>query len=140
MERAGALRRIIAYLIDTMVTLLLLIPFWGWYLTGLFSPESGIYLLGYGPLIPIVYGLVQWLYFSLCWSIFARTLGMAAAAVIIGMGDTDGKPGFWRSTLRYLGMMVTMLTFGLGFIPVLFSEGRLSLQDILSKTVINMKT
>ena len=136
MERAGSFRRCIAYLIDTLVTILVLIPFWVWYITGLLGPESGIYLLGYSLLIPLCWGAVQLTWFSLWWSVAGGTPGMLLLRLRLVDAADGSRASLARSILRYLALSLTALTLGLGFLPCLFREDHKALHDLVTHTYI----
>jgi len=134
MKRAGCIRRFIAYVLDSLITLLALTPFWIWFFSGLFSEKSGIYLLGYSALIPLLWGLFQFFYFSLCWSINGQTVGMKALSIRLLSSSDDGRIPFLRSTVRCLGMLITLATFGLGFLLCLVTRDKRTVQDYAAGT------
>jgi uncharacterized RDD family membrane protein YckC len=138
MKTAGCIRRVLAFLIDSLITLMVMIPFWIWYFIGLFSDESGNYLLGYSILIPICFALIQWLYFALSWRFSGWTLGMRLVSIkLVSLKDGKNLSFLW-GTLRYLGMILSAGFYGIGFLMCLFSPKRLSLQDLMAQSYMIM--
>ena len=138
MKTAGCIRRILAFLIDSLITLMMMLPFWIWYFRGLFSDESGNYLLGYSILIPICFVLIQWLYCALSWRISGCTLGMRLVSIkLVSLKDGKNLSFLWGS-IRYLGMILTAGFYGIGFLICLFTPERLSLQDLIARSYMIM--
>ncbi len=136
MKNTHWLRRLVSYIIDSMITAVFLIPFWVWFVRGLFSSQSGNYLLGYSMIIPFLWGFVQLLYMTILWSTIGATAGMALLHCRVLTGTDQRRVSFFRALLRYLGMILNTLLFGLGFIPCLFGRERRALQDRISSTRI----
>jgi uncharacterized RDD family membrane protein YckC len=74
-------------------------------------------------------------YFVLFWSTTGRTPGMGLLdlRVLAGPGE---PPSVWRSLLRFAGLIVAVIPFFAGFVPVLFDDRRRALQDYVAGTVV----
>lgn len=129
------LRRLASYLIDLSISLILLTPFWFWYLTGLFSQESGVYLLGYGMLIPLLWILVRFLLSC----ILPLLIKGSAGYRIMGLSllDRHGRPARFGGHLAHWVLLpVEYLSLGIGTLLCLFrADGRM-LHDCLSGTTV----
>lgn len=104
----------------------------------------GALVLTLGPLFPMgidlraalaIAGFVAT--FSLCyftsgWMVWGRTLGGAVANVRVVTDDHLGVT-FRRSFLRWTGLVISLATAGVGFVPALFPTHR-SLADRISHT------
>ncbi|MBW3566175.1 MAG: RDD family protein [Acidobacteria bacterium] len=104
----------------------------------------GALVLTLGPLLPTgidlraalaIAGFIA--VFSLCyftcgWMVWGRTLGGAVANVRVVTDDHLGVT-FRRSFLRWTGLVISLATAGLGFVPALF-PGHRSLADRISHT------
>lgn len=129
------LRRLVAYLIDLLISLLLLTPFWVWYLTGLFSEDSGIYLLGYGLLIPVLWLLVRFLLACILPLLIRGSVGFRIMG--LELRDRHGRSArFVTYVLHLLFLPVEYLSLGIGALLCLFrTDGRM-LHDLLSGTSV----
>ena len=76
---------------------------------------------------------VWFLYITWCWHKGGMTVGMRAWRVKIE--DKNGhKPGWGKSTIRFLTSLVSVSTVGLGFFWSLFDSRRRAWHDMLSGT------
>lgn len=133
---AGIFRRILSYLIDTLVILFLLSPFWIWFFTGLFSEQSGNYLLGYALLIPIMVFIVQWCYYTIGWITPKGTIGCRVMRIRI-VDELERTPlGYAAAALRCAGMTGELLLAGVGMLFVLFDPNKKSLHDMIAQSVV----
>ncbi|RLC63826.1 MAG: hypothetical protein DRI01_04515 [Chloroflexi bacterium] len=114
---AGFWRRSLAFIIDAVIIAIILIPLWVWFRQGLFGPQSGLYVLGYGAIIVLpVCLLVPLIYFAGFWTWRGQTPGKMACKVKIL--QTDGAPlGLGRAILRYTGYIICFGTMGIGLYP-----------------------
>jgi uncharacterized RDD family membrane protein YckC len=81
--------------------------------------------------------IVSLYYLSLGWMVWGKTIGgaiMDIRVVSLSLGDVDLR----RAARRWAGTMLSILTFGLGFVPALFGE-RKSLADLMSGTRVVTK-
>lgn len=135
---AGFWLRLIAFIIDLVITGVILTPLWVWYYSGLFGPESGLYVLAYGMYVSLICGLVHFLYCVGFWTWRGQTPGKMA--VRIRIIRTSGAPlGFGRAALRYLGYIVCFYTIYIGFIVVAFHKQKKGLHDIIAGTCVVVK-
>ena len=79
--------------------------------------------------------LVMGTYFVLFWSSAGQTPGMRLLRVRVR--ELDGSPlSIGRSLVRLVGLLLSIVPLGAGFIPVLFTERRRGLADFLAGTVV----
>ena len=79
--------------------------------------------------------LVTSTYFVLFWSSAGQTPGMRLLRVRVR--GLDGSPlSIGRSLVRLVGLLLSIVPLGAGFIPVLFTERRRGLADFLAGTVV----
>lgn len=77
--------------------------------------------------------LVIYAFFVFFWTYGGQTLGMRAWRLRVE--TRDGQiPTFWRATLRFMLAIVSLVTFGLGFLWQLWDRDRLALHDRYSGT------
>jgi uncharacterized RDD family membrane protein YckC len=62
-----------------------------------------------------------------------QTLGKMALGIIVITRD-GGIPGYGRAALRCLGGFLSLATFGLGYMGIVFTEERRGLADLLAGT------
>jgi uncharacterized RDD family membrane protein YckC len=127
-----------AYLLDHLITAMLLSPLAAWYLNGLFGERSGIFLLGYS--IPVLMAMlvVRCLYLTLLWTKDRGTIG--CRLMRISIVSVLGEPlRYARALLRYLGLLAATMLFGLGSLLFLCSRKKQMLQDYVSTTVVVRK-
>ena len=74
-------------------------------------------------------------YFVLFWSLVGRTPGMRLMRLEVRAAD-GGDVGFARATLRFIGLVVAAIPFGLGFLLTLVDDRRQGLQDKIGGTVV----
>lgn len=131
-------QRCSAYLLDHVITAVLLSPLVAWYLNGLFGERSGVFLLGYSIPVLLVMLLVRLFYLTLLWTNDRGTIGCR----LMGINITTevGMPlRFPRALLRYLGLLVCTMLLGLGSLLLLFSRKKQMLQDSMANTVVVKK-
>ncbi len=127
-----------AYLLDHLVSAVLLSPLVAWYLNGLFGERSGIFLLGYSIPVLLVMLLVRLFYLTLLWTRGRGTIG--CRLMHISIVSVQGKPlGFPRALVRYLGLLVSTMPLGLGSLLLPFSRKKQMLQDYLANTMVVRK-
>ncbi len=132
-ERASALRRFISYILDILIGAAAFTPVFIWYLRGLFSERSGVYLLGYGPLLVYFCILCRFLYLTILW----KTGGTAAERLVgIRVIHRNGEPlSLVRCALRALTLPLDVLSLGCVYIPFPH-EG---LHDRMSDSTVRMR-
>jgi uncharacterized RDD family membrane protein YckC len=129
MNNAGVLRRLGAMLYDSLLVLALLflttLPFVAAY-GGEPVPDDNL-------LYRLVLAIVIWLFFTIFWSAYGRTLGMQSWGLRIE--TTDGnRPGFGTASLRFLAAILSLLPLAAGFWWQLIDRESLSWHDRLSGT------
>ena len=99
-------------------------------------PEQQMEVFGAWLLFWLVTTLMEFLYFSLFESSRRRaTLGRMALGIQVT--DVHGnRIGLGRAFLRRLARILSVLTFGIGFLVSLFSRRRQTLHDLLAGTLV----
>jgi uncharacterized RDD family membrane protein YckC len=88
-----------------------------------------------GGLLSAGWVLVAGTYFVLFWSAAGQTPGMRLLHLRVRTAGGGGL-SVSRSTLRLIGLVLSILLMFTGFIPVLFTERRRGLADFLAGTVV----
>jgi uncharacterized RDD family membrane protein YckC len=128
-------KRLLAYVIDMIVSLILMLPLLLWYARGLFSDQSGTYLLGYGIFLFGGICSIRMLYLVVGWSILQGTVGCFITRIRVV--TVQGKPvTFWVALARYLGLLVSTMLFGLGWIPIFLTSKHQGIHDLIASTVV----
>jgi uncharacterized RDD family membrane protein YckC len=80
--------------------------------------------------------ITTWLYTSILQSSSRQaTVGQGALGLIIT--DVDGnRISFARASGRYLATFLTSLTFGIGYLMVIWTKRKQTLQDMIAHTVV----
>lgn len=101
------------------------------------SAVGGLHM---GPVATIisaaVWALITAGYFVVGWSSSGQTLGMRAMELSVLTEDTMVPPGVFRSMWRVVLLVLCIIPFFLGFVPVLFDARRRGAHDMLAKTVV----
>jgi uncharacterized RDD family membrane protein YckC len=79
--------------------------------------------------------LVVGAYFVVFWSSAGQTPGMRLLRVGV-RGPDDESPSLSRSVVRFVGLVLAIIPLFIGFVPVLFTERRRGLPDLLAGTVV----
>jgi uncharacterized RDD family membrane protein YckC len=132
---AGIATRAVALVLDLVIVHVLVLV--GAALLGLvaslvgdFRPEwLAAALLGAG------WGLSVTVYFVLFWSVTGQTPGMRAMQVRVVRED-GRPPSIWRALVRLIGLLLAIVPFCAGFLPILFDARRRGLPDYLARTVV----
>jgi uncharacterized RDD family membrane protein YckC len=141
---AGFVSRVVAFMLDMIIVLLVntIISFTIRALFGFFSLGNLKVIAdfsasrladGMALLFPVI---LQAIYFIGAWAVFGRTLGMSIAGIRVEETSRPGDVTVARAMLRYIGMYVSAIVFGLGFIWVLFDKRRQGWHDKLGNTVV----
>lgn len=132
-QYAGFWARFLAFLLDSLVQGLLLVPV----LLLVFGPgilydrELMSSPLGYA----VNYGLPL-LFVVLCWKYKSATPGKYMMGMSIVDARTGGHPPTGRLVLRYLGYYVSVLTCFLGFAWIAFDKRKQGLHDKIADTLV----
>jgi uncharacterized RDD family membrane protein YckC len=89
-----------------------------------------------GALLASGWTLIAGTYFVLFWSTTGQTPGMRLLRVRV-QRPTGDPPSIGRSLVRLVGLVLAIAPMFAGFIPVLFTERRRGLPDILAGTVVH---
>ncbi len=133
---AGALSRLAAFAADVGAS-------WGLYTVGTLLLNSAVklvtghtYTLTNHQLVAfIVLAFWEFFYFTYQWAVSGKTLGMA----ILGLQvvTVEGGPVSVRqATLRTLGLGLSLLTLGIGFLGIIFQRERRALDDFIVGTAV----
>ena len=139
----GFWRRLIAAVIDGMLLAFVFVPLRvsiGFPL--LFGMHDGMdsgalwSLLSAGMILNLVQAMIAWVYFSLMHS-SSRQASLGMMAMGLRIATVDGRRiSFARATGRFLATWISNLTFGIGYLIMLFTERRQTLHDLIAGTVI----
>jgi uncharacterized RDD family membrane protein YckC len=88
-----------------------------------------------GVLLASGWTLVVGAYFVLFWSSAAQTPGMRLLRLRV-RGPTGSSPSIGRSLVRFVGLVLAIVPLFAGFLPILFTERRRGLPDLLAGTVV----
>jgi uncharacterized RDD family membrane protein YckC len=88
-----------------------------------------------GALLAFGWILVAGAYFVLFWSAAGQTPGMRLLRVRV-LGPSGRAPPIGRSIVRIVGLVLAIVPLFAGFLPVLFTERRRGLPDLLAGTVV----
>ena len=138
MEYAGFWRRFVAYIIDTIVMYIVMIPLFMIFgaagsLTGSTQPDE----VGAGFWIAYLLTIVlQWLYFAVMESSSRQaTLGKMALGIVV-TGEDGQRISFGRATGRFFGKILSGLILLIGYIMAAFTERKQALHDMLASTLV----
>jgi uncharacterized RDD family membrane protein YckC len=133
---AGAFSRLIAYAADVGAS-------WGVYLLGTAGLSFAVRLVsGHSYALtshPVVGGIVffvwEFIYFSYQWAVSGKTLGMAIFGVqVVTREGGPIRPG--QAVLRTIGLGLTLLTLGIGFLGIVYQRERRALDDFVAGTAV----
>ena len=88
-----------------------------------------------GVLLASGWTLVVGAYFILFWSSAAQTPGMRLLRLRV-RGPAGNPPSISRSLVRFVGLVLAIVPLFAGFLPILFTERRRGLPDLLAGTVV----
>ncbi len=133
---AGAISRLVAFAADVGAS-------WGIYLLGTALVNFAVRLVsGHSYTLTnhriaafIVLGSWAFIYFSYQWAVSGKTLGMAIFGVQVV--TAEGRPINPRqAVLRTLGLALTFLTLGIGFLGIVYQRERRALDDFVADTAV----
>ena len=132
---AGIATRALALATDAAITIVLFMSAVGMAalvssLVGGLRPEWLV-----GALLASGWMLVVGTYFAVFWSSAGQTPGMRLLRVRV-LGPDGQPPSLWRSLVRLVGLVLAIIPLFAGFLPVLFTERRRGLPDMLAGTVV----
>ena len=118
---AGFWIRFVAMLIDTIIVMI---------------PSMVLIFAELPSLIGLVLGLAYWIYFPS--SEYMATPGKMAVGLII-TDEHGNRIGAGTAAVRYIGYIISMITVGIGFIIIGFTEKRMGLHDMIARTRVVYK-
>ena len=133
MRYVGFWARFAAFVVDTLLLLLITMPIllWAYGLSGMAEP-----VLVRGPVdflvswvAPIVATLMFWRYRS-------ATPGKMIVGAVIADAATGGTPSMGQLVIRYFGYVVSILPLLLGFFWIGIDDRKQSFHDKLANTVV----
>ena len=133
---AGLASRAVAGVIDVLIVNALVLV--GAALLGLVSSLVGDFWpdgVVAAALAGSAWALVDAIYFVLFWTTTGQTPGMRFLRLRVVGGDGD-PPGFGRSLVRVVGLVLAIVPLFAGFLPILLDRRRRALQDYLAGTVV----
>jgi uncharacterized RDD family membrane protein YckC len=133
---AGAVSRLVAYAIDVGAS-------WGLFLLGSLLLNFAIKLVsGHSFTLTndelaagIVFFVWEFIYFTYQWAVSGKTLGMAIFGVqVVTRQGAAISPR--QAALRTIGLGLTLLTLGIGFLGIVFQRERRALDDFIAGTAV----
>jgi uncharacterized RDD family membrane protein YckC len=133
---AGAVSRLVAFAADVGAS-------WGLYTLGVALLNAALKLAtGHSFTLSnhqvaafIVLTLWEFLYFTYQWAVSGKTLGMAVLGIQVV--TRQGAPISPRQAfLRTIGLGLTLLTLGIGFLGIVYSRERRGLDDAIAGTSV----
>jgi uncharacterized RDD family membrane protein YckC len=141
---AGFVSRVIAFMIDVFIILIVnaLLNFTVRMLFGFFGLNN-LKIVSDFSVSRIADGLalifpffLQAVYFIGGWAIFGRTIGMSLVGIRVEETDRPSDVTFARAFLRYVGIYISILAFGIGIFWVLFDKKHQGWHDKLGNTYV----
>jgi len=121
MNYAGFWIRLVAYLIDVVVVMI---------------PGMLIIYAGLPSILNLILGLAYFIYFPS--SEYMATPGKMALGLII-TDEHGNRIGAGTAAVRYIGYLISILTVGIGFFIIGFTEKRMGLHDMIARTRVVYK-
>jgi uncharacterized RDD family membrane protein YckC len=88
-----------------------------------------------GSLLGAFWAVVVVGYFVFFWSVTGQTPGMRLLGLKV-VTRSGEPPSVWRALVRFAGLIVAVIPFFAGFVPVLFDDRRRALQDYVAGTAV----
>lgn len=141
---AGFVTRAIAFFIDIIIILIVnaLLNFTVRMLLGFFGLDTLKVVADFSA-SQLVDGLalvfpffLQAVYFIGSWAIFGRTIGMSLIGIRVEETTRPDDVTFARAFLRYIGLYVSLIPLGLGYLWVLVDRRHQGWHDKLGNTVV----
>jgi uncharacterized RDD family membrane protein YckC len=133
---AGAVSRLVAFAADVGAS-------WGVYTLGVALLNAAVklvtghsYTLSNHQILALVtLGVWEFVYYAYQWAVSGKTLGMALFGLQVV--TTAGAPISGRqAVLRTIGLGLTLLTLGIGFLGIVFQRERRALDDFIAGTTV----
>ncbi len=146
-DYAGFWRRFFACIIDTIIMYFLTMPFRMLIgEIGIFSTPHDLFFSGrnhpwtwHGVLVIMAWLIVGWLYWSIMESSSHKsTLGKMALSIFV-IEENGNRISFGKATAREFSKILSVMTYGIGFVMAAFTEKKQALHDKIAKTFVIMK-
>jgi uncharacterized RDD family membrane protein YckC len=133
---AGAVSRLVAFAADVGAS-------WGVYTLGVLLLNAAVKLVtghsytltNHQILAFIVLSGWEFIYFAYQWAVSGKTLGMALFGLQVV--TSEGRPISGRQAVRRtIGLGLTLLTVGIGFLGIVFQRERRALNDFIAGTAV----
>jgi uncharacterized RDD family membrane protein YckC len=133
---AGAVSRLVAFGADVGAS-------WGVYTLGVALLNAAVKLVtghsytlsNHQILALITLSVWEFVYYTYQWAVSGKTLGMAVFGLQVV--TTQGGPISGRQAVRRtLGLALTLLTLGIGFLGIVFQRERRGLEDFVAGTAV----
>ena len=133
---AGAVSRLVAFAADVGAS-------WGIYLLGQSLVNVAIRLItghnytitNHRLLAAVVLVVWDFIYFSYQWAVSGKTIGMAVFGIQV-VTVRGGPISPRQAILRTLGLGLTLLTLGIGFLGIIYQRERRALDDLVAGTSV----
>lgn len=133
---AGAVTRLAAFVLDQAIVTTVYafgVAALLWVLNLIFGSDLGSD--SFTGLAGIVFIFWWLLYYSYPWAVSGKTPGMATLGIRVVRAD--GSPATAKNAiLRAMGLPLSFLTLGIGFLPIIFARRRRALQDKIGGTAV----
>lgn len=131
----GFWARVLASLIDSVLVMLLLMPF-----SSFIKQDDLVYAenfrFGDDMENQIVQAVIMAVVVVIFWIYRSATPGKMILGMRIVDARTGGKPSNSQLIIRYLGYYVSLLPFGFGFLWIAFDDKKQGFHDKLAKTLV----
>ena len=138
---AGFFRRLAALLVDTLI-LTLAVGSFLWFFTYVYDYtfESDYAIRDLAPLINFVLFMLAWgAYYSYFeGSSWRATPGKRLLGIEV-LNRAGAPIGYWQALVRFIGRLLSIATFGIGFLAALFNHRRRTLHDLIAGTIVVRK-
>ena len=133
---AGAVSRLIAFAVDIGVAwVIYTIASALWDIAQKLVTGHSYTLLNHRILAVCILAVWFFLYFTYQWAASGKTMGMAIFGIQVV--TTEGRPIDKRqAVLRTLGLGLTLLTLGIGFLGIVYQRERRALDDFVAGTAV----
>jgi uncharacterized RDD family membrane protein YckC len=133
---AGAVSRLVAFAADVGAS-------WGIYTVGVALFDAALKLVtGHSYNLPnhqvlalVILGVWEFIYYTYQWAVGGRTIGMAVFGLQVVTAE-GGPISPRQAAVRTLGLALTLLTLGIGFLGIVFQHERRALDDLVAGTAV----
>jgi uncharacterized RDD family membrane protein YckC len=133
---AGAISRLVAFAADVGAS-------WGVYTLGVALLNAAVKLVtGHSYTLTnhqimafITLAAWEFVYYAYQWAVSGKTLGMAVFGLQV-VNAQGGPITARQAVLRTIGLVLCLLTLGIGFIGIIFQRERRALDDLLAGTAV----